>query len=135
MGRQRLVYGVALLLWCAGFVGGFAAEDAWARGCLDPTANVGCSVAECQGLQVNVNSACKNPAPTSCRNIVGCNPLRAMKQRWLNCYTARTIINERCFAGGDIGHQQAAAQAIQNVSVCDARIALPEPVGCADPCP
>lgn len=38
------------------------------------------------------------------------------------------------WGGGDIGHQQQVAQAYQNVATCDARIALPRPVGCTDPC-
>lgn len=112
-----------------------AGNAALARGCLDPLANVGCSIVECQALQVNVNSSCKNPSPSSCNNIEGCSELTSMKSRWLGCYTARNIINGRCYAGGDIGHQMAAASAISHVGVCDTRIALPEPVGCADPCP
>ena len=106
---------------------------AHAAGCADPTANVGCSLAECLALQADVNAT--KAGLSSCNSITGCSLLRSMKSRWLAHYEARSRINTRCYAGGDLGHQQAAAQAIQNVSNCDARIALPEPVGCADPCP
>jgi hypothetical protein len=107
------------------------------RACeVDPaTSGRTCSMAECLTLQASVHSACKNPTPTSCTRISGCSPLKAERSRWLECYVARTTINSRCWSGGDAGHQRAAAQSIQNVSTCDARIALPRPVGCAAPCP
>jgi hypothetical protein len=96
-----------------------------------------CPVAECIALQAQVHApdSCGPPAPLACRNVTGCFNLRAMRQQWLNCYVARSRINVRCFGGGDMGHQIAAAQAIQNVYACDSIIALPEPEGCADPCP
>ena len=116
---------------------GAAAPAAADRGCLGDPALTGrtCSEAECVALQGNVNGACKNPAPRSCNNISGCGALRFEKGKWLACANARDIINARCWGGGDSGHQQASAQAWQNVGNCEARIALPEPVGCADPCP
>ena len=113
----------------------FAGEAQAQRGCDAANPLMLCPLAECVALQANVNSICKNPAPVSCNSLTGCNVLRRERQHWLDCYTARNIINARCWGGGDPGHQQAAAQAIQNVSTCDARIALPDPVGCADPCP
>jgi hypothetical protein len=107
------------------------------RGCSEDPLITGrtCTEIECIGLQANVNNVCKNPPPVSCNSLAGCNVLRRERQHWLDCYTARNIINARCWSGGDLGHQQAAAQAIQNVGTCDARIALPDPVGCGDPCP
>ena len=77
----------------------------------------------------------QEPAPVSCSRIAGCSALKQERSRWLACYTARNIINTRCWGGGDEGHQQAAAQAIQNVGICEARMALPEPVGCLTGCP
>ena len=72
----------------------------------------------------------------SCERIAtGCSDLRAMRGIWLVCYTARSIINSRCYAGGDWNHQREAAEAIRHVGICDKVIALPEPIGCADPCP
>ena len=94
-----------------------------------------CDVNVCIALQLNVNSSCKSPAPVSCNSLSGCNVLKAERQHWLDCYTARTIINNTCWGGGDPGHQEAEANAITQVGVCSARIALPQPVGCADPCP
>ena len=123
---QRLVVCVTCLVWVA------FARVASAGGCADPTANVGCSVAECIALQAAVDGTKGAP---SCKNVSGCTPLRSARQQWLDHYTARSIINGRCYAGGDIGHQIAAANAIEHVGKCDARIALPQPVGCEDPCP
>jgi hypothetical protein len=104
------------------------------RGCDAANPLMLCPLAECIALQADVTLRCKTPAPSSCSGITGCSALRAMKQRWLDCAAARSRINARCWAGGDPGHQQQVAQAYQNVATCDARIALPRPVGCADPC-
>lgn len=124
-----------VIVLCAGLVSivlGTRDAAAQARGCLvNPGA---CSVAECVALQANVTSSCKSGL-SGCRPGDGCPVLRSKRQQWLDCYTARNIINNRCFFGGDEGHQIAAAQAIQNVGTCDSVIALPEPEGCADPCP
>jgi hypothetical protein len=94
-----------------------------------------CPVEVCIALQDAVDLACKSPAPTSCKNISGCSALLAMRARWESCRDARVTINATCWGGGDGGHQQAITQANINIANCDARIALPEPVGCADPCP
>ena len=94
-----------------------------------------CPLAECIALQADVVLICKTPAPVSCESLSGCNVLRREKQHWLGCYTARTIINQRCFGGGNLGHQERAAEAIRHVGVCEARMRLPEPIGCGDPCP
>jgi hypothetical protein len=105
--------------------------------CVEGNPLMTCPVAECIALQAQVHApgSCGPPAPFACRNVTGCFTLRAMRQQWLNCYVARSRINVRCFGGGDIGHQTKAAEAIQHVYACDAIIALPEPEGCADPCP
>jgi len=134
MSNARMSKYAAVVLWVSILGAGEARAD---RACeLDPTVTGRtCSVATCLTLQANVNSACKGPAPVSCNSLSGCNVLKREKSRWLQCYIARTTINTSCWAGGDAGHQQAASQAIQNVGTCDAKIALPEPVGCADPCP
>lgn len=94
-----------------------------------------CPLSVCVTLQADVTLSCKTPPPVSCAGLSGCGVLQAEKTKWLACYAARSRINVTCFGGGDLGHQQAAAQAIMNVSTCDARIRLPQPVGCADPCP
>lgn len=131
---QRVVFAMlvaGLLVW----------DDAQAQqGCVAGNPLMMCPVEECIALQANVHgpNACGDPvsgnSPVACRNIAGCFNLRQTRQRWLNCYTARNIINARCWNGGDLGHQQQAAQAIQNVAACDLKIKLPEPEGCADFC-
>ncbi|QRK10006.1 hypothetical protein JQX13_07865 [Archangium violaceum] len=93
-----------------------------------------CDVAQCITLQASVNAACKSPPPNSCARLTGCSALKQERAKWLQCYIARTTINTVCWGGGDAGHQQAAAQAIQNVGTCDSRISLPEPTGCGKGC-
>lgn len=95
-----------------------------------------CPLAVCIQLQSEVHApdSCGPPAPQACRNVQGCAALKQMKQRWLTCYTARVRINMRCFAGGDMGHQIQAAQAILNVGACTVLIAQPPPDGCGE-CP
>lgn len=93
-----------------------------------------CPLATCLTLQADVTLQCKTPPPTSCSGIVGCSLLRAMKSRWLACGAARSRINAVCFGGGDLGHQTALSQVWTNVATCDARMALPRPTGCTDPC-
>jgi hypothetical protein len=94
-----------------------------------------CPEAVCIALQDQVDLLCKTPAPTSCNSISGCSALQAMRARWVACRDARVEINVTCWGGGNAGHQQAVNQCNINISNCDARIALPEPTGCADPCP
>jgi len=108
-----------------------------ARGCSDPASApfLTCSVAECVALQADVDSKCKSPPPTRCSLITGCSNLKAMEARFRNCALARDLINGRCWGGGDPGHRAASGQAWTGVSKCVARQALPEPIGCADPCP
>lgn len=93
-----------------------------------------CSVATCIALQDNVNALCK-PKPAQCKPGEGCFNLRTKRQKFLNCYVARSTINVTCWNGGDATHQGEAAYSIEQVGNCDAIIALPEPLGCADPCP
>ncbi|MFL6197582.1 MAG: hypothetical protein ACJ76J_00250 [Thermoanaerobaculia bacterium] len=121
---------VALALFAGLFFAGGASAQCDANNPL-----MVCPLAECIALQANVVQICKNPAPVSCEGLTGCNVLRREKQHWLDCYTARTIINMRCFSGGNLGHQERAAEAIRHVGVCEAMMREPEPVGCGDPCP
>ena len=130
MVRSRILTPAGLAL----LAGLFFSADAGAQ-CSTANPMMTCPLAECVALQADVTLNCKTPPPVSCAGISGCSLLQAEKSKWLACYASRSKINVRCFGGGDLGHQQAAAQAIQNVGTCDARIKLPRPVGCADPCP
>jgi hypothetical protein len=127
LARVALAAGVFLL-----------ARDASAqRRCEEDPAISGriCSEAECILLSDAVHEPDACGGTISCESLEGCATLRAMRQTWLNCYTRRIIVNARCWANFDLDHQWQAAEAIRHVGVCDARIRLPEPVGCADPCP
>jgi len=112
--------------------GGAAAQNT--RKCSLPAALTGrtCPEAECIVLSDAVHAPDACGGVVSCEPLVGCSVLRQMRQRWLTCYTRRITVNARCWSNFDLGHQEAAAQAITHVGRCDAKIALPEPVGCAD---
>jgi hypothetical protein len=119
-----------------------ATAQAWADGagdarrCLLPASLTGrtCSEAECIALSDAVHAPDACGGVRSCERISGCSALRSMRQTWLNCYTARNIVNARCWSGGDYDHQWQAAEAIRHVGICDVKIAMPEPTGCGDPC-
>lgn len=142
--RRRPGFLVAAF-FAATLIAAVATDPAFAqRRCEEDAAITGrtCSVATCLSLQAAVKSpsacgdrAVPGSAPTSCNGISGCSALQAMRTRWIACGNARDKINAVCWRGGDPGHTQASIQAWQNVSNCNVRIALPEPVGCADPCP
>lgn len=115
----------------------FLAKDARAeRACeADPLiTGRACPVEMCIALQDQVTRRCKAPAPYACKNVSGCEALLRERQHWLDCYIARTTINMKCWNGGDLGHQQGAATAIEHVGKCDERIALPRPEGCGNSC-
>jgi hypothetical protein len=127
LARAALAAGVFLL----------AREAAAERRCEEPAELTGriCSVAECILLSDAVHAPDACGGVSSCETMEGCSALQAMKQKWLNCYQRRIIVNARCWSDFDLDHQWQAAEAIRHVGVCDGRIKLPQPVGCADPCP
>ncbi|PYQ07813.1 MAG: hypothetical protein DMF82_02840 [Acidobacteria bacterium] len=94
-----------------------------------------CSEAECILLSDAVHAPDACGGVSSCEDISGCSALTAMRQKWLNCYTRRITVNARCWSNFDLDHQWQAAEAIRHVGVCDERMKLPQPEGCADPCP
>lgn len=104
------------------------------RACREDNPLMKCPVEVCTALQDDVNRICK-PKPKRCSNITGCFNLRQTRQRFLDCYAARSRINVTCWDGGDPRHQAEQVDAIEQVYVCEARMRLPEPIGCADPCP
>jgi hypothetical protein len=131
--RRHLLFLSAMALSVAWLSASPARAD---RACSMPPALTGrtCTEAVCITLQAEVD-LWKAAPKVSCNRLAGCGILRAEKAKWLNLYIARNKINAICWGGGDAGHQQAAAQAIEQVGICEARIALPEPIGCSDPCP
>lgn len=105
------------------------------RPCLQDPAITGrtCPAEECVALQVVVDSDCKQPAPLKCTNkeIEGdCAAYVVMRQKWLDCYLARTIMNERCWGGGDFNHQEKAATALVKIKECNDKILEECPGAC-----
>jgi hypothetical protein len=103
------------------------------RGCFEGNPNMKCPLADCAHLQNDVDFLCG--LPRACKNVVGCDALRAESQHWLDCGNARKAINTECFIVVDLEHQQKEAEAFDHVAKCKALIAQPPPVGCDDPCP
>jgi|GEM_PF-1914647 len=110
------------------------------RGCTPTNPTMVCPLAECIALDAAVHApdSCSSQSDplSGCNKITGCFNLRQARARWLTCYTSRTILNQRCFNGGDAEHQEQAAIAIGKVFECDVKIRLPTTQGgCGDPCP
>jgi hypothetical protein len=120
----RCLLGAALVVLSAG-------EARAQVGCLPTNPRLICSVTECVALQATVSAECKTGESRACSPTDDCGTLEAKKANRLACYTARIIINARCFGGGDEGHQQQAAQEITGVAWCQGLIEAK----CQDPCP
>jgi type VI secretion system secreted protein VgrG len=54
-----------------------------------------------------------------CKDQDCCWVLKVKAAAWLSLAVARSKINTTCFNGGDAGHQQAAADAWQNLGNCE----------------
>jgi RHS repeat-associated protein len=83
----------------------------------------------CSRAEYGVLSAAVAEAKAAVGVLGGCNEsdcctrLKAKKAAWLFLAVARSRLNVRCFNGGDQGHQEATADAWQNVGKCDRIIA------------
>ena len=76
-------------------------------------------------LQVNVELAKSNVGMLGkCKTKNCCWMLRIKKKAWLALATARSIINNTCFRGGDATHQDEEAKAWAKVSECEQIIAM-----------
>ena len=84
-----------------------------------------CSVAMHAALQANVELAKSNVGMLGkCKTKNCCWMLRIKKKAWLALATARSIINNTCFRGGDATHQDEEAKAWAKVSECEQIIAM-----------
>lgn len=79
-----------------------------------------CTPAEHAALQAAVNLACKRGAVRHCTAAMSCSQLIAMAGAFSACAAARTVINNRCFGGGDAGHRQAVGDALSGAANCTA---------------
>ena len=109
------------------------------RGCFQGNPAMTCPLLECMTLDdaVHAPDSCSSQSSplSGCKKLTGCFNLQQARARWLKCYQSRTILNERCFGGGDAEHQEKAAIAITKVFECDAEIKKPISEGGCDPCP
>jgi uncharacterized protein RhaS with RHS repeats len=76
---------------------------------------------ECDKLNQQVQDA-KNEVGRlgACRAGMSQYELRVREQAWLNLATARAKRDQKCWNGGDAGHQQAQADAWRHVGQCQA---------------
>ena len=69
-------------------------------------------------MQLAVQIACKWGGPRSCSPADSCEVNKEKISKNSACAAARRAINQKCFAGGDAGHKQAEAEAINAVKRC-----------------
>ena len=74
---------------------------------------------ECKNLNDKVQSAKKKVGKLgACRAGMSRYELMTRKQAWLDLATARAQRDQKCWNGGDLGHQQAQASAWGHVGRC-----------------
>jgi RHS repeat-associated protein len=69
-------------------------------------------------LQLAVNVACKWSGSRACTKADSCEENQKKISRNSACITARTIINKKCFNGGDAGHREAIQNAKNALQYC-----------------
>jgi len=82
-----------------------------------------CSPEEQQALQNDVNTLCRQPRACTKGTPKALLPL--YEQRNLQCALARTVINNKCFAGGNILHRDLAIDAYKAVFDCEVLMSTP----------
>jgi len=82
-----------------------------------------CTPQEQQALQSDVDNACKQPR--ACAPGTPKAQLPIFRERNLECALARTIINNKCFAGGNVNHRNEAINAYQSVYDCEELMSTP----------
>jgi hypothetical protein len=75
-----------------------------------------CDPAEHGFLQFAVNQECK--VPRACSPGMSPKQLEDFLNQNMRCFYARKEINERCYDGGDKGHQQAQGDALKAALKC-----------------
>lgn len=80
-----------------------------------------CTYAEHQALQAAVDLYCHGAY--SCRSTSDCAELATRRQRWSDCAQARTLINTKCFRGGNTSHYDEEVSAYTHVYTCECRAA------------
>jgi type VI secretion system secreted protein VgrG len=83
--------------------------------CLPAPGN--CGPGEQRQMQDEVDRACKRPR--ACKPGMNAVELVLMRESNRECATARDRINKTCFAGGDLGHRDAAIDAWNAVANCE----------------
>ncbi|HFB65733.1 MAG TPA: hypothetical protein ENJ60_09360 [Aeromonadales bacterium] len=74
---------------------------------------------ECKKLNEDVNRAKKKVGKLgACKKGMSKFELMIRKRAWLKLASARSHRDQKCWSGGDIGHQQAQAAAWQNLGKC-----------------
>ena len=76
----------------------------------------------------------REPRP-DCANASGCFELRRIRQLLRECVAAADRVNNECFDGQSNPIRSKSMRAITAIQACNARMALPEPVGCGRICP
>jgi hypothetical protein len=97
-----------------------------------------CTEEECIIRQALVEATCKTPGVHSCMGQEGCEWLEEIKAKREACLVARLNMKGYCFPRPNprsAGHDEEIRKVVAGILVCDERIAMPQPIGCANPCP
>lgn len=76
-----------------------------------------CTPGEHRSLQNEVDRACKGRS-RRCRGTDNCATLRQKIEANAECIRARSVINAKCFRGGDVGHTEAVMAAVGALNNC-----------------
>ncbi len=126
---RNCVYFIVIALLSAGIWGNAFSVEV---GCAGPNRNpAACSLEECLARGAAKDAACSG---YSCQGVTGCAALQAKLAKGEACLAAREFVSLCYFVPHD-GHVAAMAQVRNAIARCTRKIALPEPIGCADPCP
>lgn len=102
-------------------------------GCAGPNRNpAACSLEECLARGVAMHAICDQPS--SCKGVFGCAELQRRRALNQQCIDLRNHV-QGCYFLPDPNHDIQIAGLNNAIARCDHKISLPEPEGCADPCP
>lgn len=77
-----------------------------------------CDPNEYDDLDKKVKDAKKSTVGLGCNGITSSRVAKYRAKFWLELYELRSKLNERCFSGGNLGHKEAAARALQSFNNC-----------------
>ena len=78
---------------------------------------------------------CQREPRPDCATATGCFELRRVRQLLRECVAAADRVNNECFDGASNPIRAKSMRATAAIQACNARMSLPEPIGCGRICP